>query len=154
MVGVKIRGDFARLKQLIKRVEGVEDKALLRQMRTQVSRGVKALILEGFDQARAPWGQRWKPTRDGGKPLVETGALRGSFTVKTSGSAIVVSNKVPYAAVHQEGATIKRRRGRALRRPIRIPRRAFLPTRPILPPHWEGRLRPLVQRLLARHMGR
>ena len=53
------------------------------------------------------WQRRKSPTRPGGAILIDTGALRRSFTVSTSGNAIEFSYAKEYAAIHNTGGTIK-----------------------------------------------
>lgn len=54
-----------------------------------------------------PWQRRRGPLRPGGATLIDTGALRRSFEVKTSSNAIEFSYTKEYAAIHNEGGTIK-----------------------------------------------
>ncbi|MBR1463465.1 MAG: phage virion morphogenesis protein [Prevotella sp.] len=53
------------------------------------------------------WQRRKSPTRPGGAILIDTGALRRSFNVTTSANAIEFSYSKEYAAIHNEGGTIK-----------------------------------------------
>lgn len=56
-----------------------------------------------FNQA---WQRRKSPTRPGGAILIDTGALRRSFNVTTSGSTITFTYTKEYAEIHNTGGTI------------------------------------------------
>ncbi|QPG06558.1 phage virion morphogenesis protein [Salinimonas marina] len=62
----------------------------------------------GFKLSRAPDGSSWKPlSHRPGKPLVLTGRLRSSLTMKMVGnSAVEVGTNVKYAKRHQFGGTM------------------------------------------------
>lgn len=101
-----------------------------------------------------------------GQPLRDTGRLMRSFVAQPDSSGVTVGTQartqsgVPYAAVHQFGATIFPKKGKFLVFPgpdgglifakrVRIPARPFLPQRApgapvILPPQW---VLPVVQAL-------
>lgn len=53
------------------------------------------------------WQRRKSPLRPGGAILIDSGALRRSFTVNTTANAIEFSYTKEYAAIHNEGGTIK-----------------------------------------------
>lgn len=53
------------------------------------------------------WQRRKSPFRPGGATLIDTGALRRSFIVNTTANAIEFSYTKEYAAIHNEGGTIK-----------------------------------------------
>jgi phage gpG-like protein len=68
------------------------------------------LVADGFNQSRDPWGNQWAPLKvRKGKPLIDTGRLRASFTAQTDTvlSKITVGTNVSYAIYHQYGATKK-----------------------------------------------
>lgn len=53
------------------------------------------------------WQRRRGPLRPGGAILIDSGALRRSFNVTTTANAIEFSYTKEYAAIHNEGGTIK-----------------------------------------------
>ena len=53
------------------------------------------------------WQRRRSPLRPGGAILIDSGALRRSFNVTTTANAIEFSYTKEYAAIHNEGGTIK-----------------------------------------------
>jgi len=56
-----------------------------------------------FSQA---WQRRKSPLRPGGAILIDTGALRRSFNVETTGSTITFSYTKEYAEIHNTGGTL------------------------------------------------
>lgn len=56
-----------------------------------------------FNQA---WQRRKGPMRPGGATLINTGALRRSFNITTSGSTITFAYTKEYAEIHNTGGTI------------------------------------------------
>lgn len=53
------------------------------------------------------WQRRKSPTRPGGPILVDTGRLRQSISSRTTENSITFFTNEPYAAIHNEGGTIK-----------------------------------------------
>ena len=53
------------------------------------------------------WQRRKSPLRPGGATLIDTSALRRSLEVKTTATAIEFSYSQEYAAIHNEGGTIR-----------------------------------------------
>jgi phage gpG-like protein len=53
------------------------------------------------------WQRRKSPLRPGGSILIDTGALRRSLDVKTTANAIEFCYSKEYAAIHNEGGSIK-----------------------------------------------
>lgn len=78
-----------------------------------------ALVALGFRSGTDPWGNPWKPLapstirarRKGGagaQILRDTGVLQNSLaSARVSGDTIEIGTAVPYAAAHQDGATIE-----------------------------------------------
>lgn len=110
-----------------------------------------------------------------GQPLRDTGRLLRSFTAAPDREGVTVGTNartasgVPYAAVHQFGATIVPRRGKFLVFPgpdgglvfakrVTIPARPFLPQRTpggpvILPPAWAAAVTGTLRRAFLRQAG-
>lgn len=53
------------------------------------------------------WKRRRSPLRPGGHTLIDTGTLRRSLSSRSDGNSITFSSTLPYAAIHNEGGTIK-----------------------------------------------
>jgi phage gpG-like protein len=73
-----------------------------------------ALVLESIDdnfRSESFFGTPWAPRvvqkgNDGKGILVQSGRLRRSFQLKTSGLTITIFTDTPYAQIHNEGGTI------------------------------------------------
>lgn len=91
---------------------------LQRQLRAAASQGdglydrakkacAAAAITElslGFRESRNPYGEPWAPLKvRRGKPLIDTGRLRSSFTVSFTPTGFRIGTNVDYAASHQYG---------------------------------------------------
>jgi phage gpG-like protein len=91
---------------------------------------------ERFETGRGPDEVPWQPSQraieQGGQTLRDSGALEGDMNGQWDAFSSVVGTNLIYAAVHQEGKTIRARTGSALRTPfgprasVKMPRRAFL----------------------------
>jgi phage virion morphogenesis protein len=77
-----------------------------------VAEDLKTLIDDSFDQSRSPSGVGFAPLksatvkrRRGGssKPLVDTGTLRNSVSVRTTPKSVMFGTNTPYAGFHQMG---------------------------------------------------
>lgn len=73
-----------------------------------------------FERGAGPDGGAWRPSRRGGKTLVDTGRLLASMTHNASRDHVEVGSNVIYAAIHQFGG----RTGRGLA--VDMPARPFL----------------------------
>lgn len=55
-------------------------------------------VREQFDSGRSPYGERWEPPQDGGRPGYRTGNLARSAKVRAAGNRILLSaSGAPYA---------------------------------------------------------
>lgn len=107
-----------------------------------------------------PWPKSFRVTIEGGKTLLDTKNLLGSLTYRATPNEVEIGTNVPYAAVHQFGATItaKSERGLLFRLAdgrmvqvgeVKIPERPFLGisredeeiiSEDLVPLHWAGAL--------------
>lgn len=88
---------------------------------------LRGIITLSFSQSRSPLGEAWRPLapstvarrrKGSAKPLIDTGLLRKSVSVRGEKQAVafgVSGSAAEYAPYHQFGGS-------------KIPRRAFLPT--------------------------
>ena len=75
---------------------------------------VGAVVLNSIDnnfRSESFFGQAWAPRKvgkgnEGRAILVQTGRLRRSFLLETSGLTITIFTDTPYAQIHNEGGTI------------------------------------------------
>jgi phage gpG-like protein len=130
-------GDDAKLRALIARVERAASGNLAKRVRQALAEQTREEIARTFRERRSPDGASWKPTANGGTPLVASGALRGGFDVTVTPAGVRVTNAADYANVHQHGGRIRRRkRGSAPRRRRRFGGRGgngVIPARPMVP---------------------
>lgn len=115
MAGVKFKGDFRKLQQLIGGFEKLQTKRFREQMNRRMAETALELAHDGFERSISPYGQRWRnPKYRNGMPLRDTGRLEASIRPNSSATRFELSTNVIYAATHQWG-----------RGPI--PQRMFLP---------------------------
>lgn len=97
--------------------------------------------------------EAWAPSKkDGGKTLVDTATLRNSFTRQSGADFAATGTSLFYAAVHQEGRTIRAVNGQYLHFNVggawvRTPQ-VTIPARPMLPVDSAGRLHPTTARTI------
>lgn len=163
---VRFTGDFASLKRFQKKVEQAP-KALI-TVNEQLAEETIALIREGFDQSRDPYGNAWAPLvlRDG-RPLEDTGGLKAAwFRQSINMRGFVVANGKSYASFHQGGTGIYGPRHQRIV-PIKAnvlrlgktgmvassvrgtPKRRMVPDRWRLPDSWKRRYRETAQEVLT-----
>ncbi|MEO6901560.1 MAG: phage virion morphogenesis protein [Bacteroidia bacterium] len=85
----------------------------------------KSFSDQGFtDQTLSQWqGRKSKRDNTGRAILVKTGTLKRSIVKRTSGYTAIISSNVPYANVHNDGGSI-RKRGRG--GVFNMPKRQFV----------------------------
>lgn len=148
------------LNRLAKKKELLSSSAIKRLIGTRI----KGLVRECFDLSRDPYGNPWAPlVYRVGKPLILTGALRGSIKARNTADDVEVYTDVFYGKFHQQGyvSRVQDRRqptsgrtGRFIKRPNKsskvvrvsggtrvIPARPFFPDGRGMPPSWRKRLR-------------
>jgi phage gpG-like protein len=152
-MSVSVRGDFAKLAKLQAKVKTLaSDDRRIRLANVMGAAAVTEVQL-GFRETRDPYGRAWAPLllRQGGKPLLDTGRLRSSYSYQASMRGFTLGTNFIGAGVHQHGATITPKRAKFLRfkgkihgrtrrttgwifaKSVTIPRRQMVP---------EGRLGP------------
>ncbi len=96
----------------------------------RIGRYLEASTRLRFRDQTGPDGERWPPSRraieQGGRTLVDTGTLRSSITYDAGRDRVEIGTNVPYAPVHQFGATITPKRARYLK--FRTPDGGFVQT--------------------------
>ena len=167
-----IRGDFARLNQLILTVGRMSRPAWRTGLARNVAEAALEQIATSFEQERDPYDRPWQKSLradlEGGQTLSDTGRLRRSFTYQASDRGFVVGTNVRYAAIHQYGGTIRPKRARYLRfrlaggsskrkggrggwvqtKQVSLPPRPFVPE-PKLSPRWERAFTEAIERYLS-----
>lgn len=86
-----------------------------------VAEGLLETTKQRFDRGVSPTGAAWAALnpayaqiKRGNRILVAAGTLRNSVTREVVGNRITIGTKMPYAAVHQFGATIRPKNAKAL----------------------------------------
>lgn len=78
----------------------------------QLAEAAVTEVRNGFRRAVDPYGVPWLPLKwRRGRPLLDTGVLRNSFSGRVQGDGLAVASPVRYASFHQEGARLARRAG-------------------------------------------
>jgi phage gpG-like protein len=153
-----IKGDDAKLKALVARLESAARGQMAAALRKELAARTRDEIDRAFADRRSPDGRGWPPTKRGGAPLDRSGALRAGFEVNATDAGVRVTNSVPYANVHQHGGRLRRRRRpRGARRVSRVFGfgAGAVPARPMVPtsrwgPGPTARLRAASSRIVHR----
>lgn len=156
---VTLTGDFGKLAAWNSRLQAAAAGQFNRRAATGLAAEALTQVQLGFAKGRSPEGAAWKkPVLRAGRPLLDTGRLRNSFTSTASGNLIIIRSNVLYAATHQFGAVIVPRskdalvfKPRGADRWYRV-KRAVIPARPMLPlgdlpPIWESAFSDLLNDL-------
>jgi phage gpG-like protein len=132
-----LRGDFARLEELRRRVKEVASPGFREAIAKRLAASAMKLVADEFRDSKDPYGRGWLPVhrdrprdrrarasamRRGNwqramrpdKPLVDTGRMRSAVVAYADGTTVRVSIPVEYASFHQYGTR-------------RIPQRQILP---------------------------
>lgn len=171
--------DKRALEKLVKQLRAAGSGALYDRMKKRVAAEALTQLQLGFRQSRDPYGKAWPPPEHrSGKPLLDTGRMRNSFTIEITFNGFKLGTKVIYAPVHQYGATIKAKTAKALRIPfamqgpapkgvrgggglgtsfvfvksVTIPRRQMVPEG-TLGPIWGPAFEKTSDRTIAQHFG-
>lgn len=163
------------LRDLRRQLATLQKPQTLHDLHNIAGRAAHDLVMQGFAQARDPYGKPWAPTKRSNPILVDSKALRDGITWKADSRGVVMrttgaANK--YAAFHQDGtrsfllpvnrrgrfrsrrSTARLKRSVTVRRIPALPARKFLPDGPTIPPAWEPRLRHDFEAYLTAKFGR
>ena len=115
MIEIKIDNLFVVLNQIERLQQGVENRY---QLMRRLSGTMHSAVMMNFRQGgRPPWlGLKYR----NGKPLIDTGALRGSITEFYDNDTALVGTNMVYAAIHNFGGQA----GRGKK--VTIPQREFM----------------------------
>jgi hypothetical protein len=81
----------------------------------------RRVVAQSFSNSVDPDGHHWANKSNGMQCiLVKSGTMFLRFTYTLTGDSLYIVNRTPYARIHQNGASVRRGKGR-------IPRRAMLP---------------------------
>jgi len=170
MPRVGMSGDFAKLKKIAKMLNSAP--SIQPILAKNLADETIELIKEGIDSRADPYGKPYKSLAlRSGRPLQDTGGLKGSWFRKLSSKGFTVESAKSYTIYHQLGTGIygpKRRRitpkkARGLRIPMRggrpiyaksvagTPQRKMIPDRG-LPSKWRRRLIGTTEEIFLGHI--
>lgn len=159
-----IRGDFSKLATLQRKLKSLATNDTRVRLANVLGAEAIAQVQLGFRESRDPYGAPWAPLQlREGKPLLDTGRLRSSFSYKASVRGFEVGTNFIGASVHQHGATIVPVRSRILRYragrkgPWIFSKRSVIPARQMVPerrlgPIWSRAFHETTTRFLSRIM--
>lgn len=146
---MSVRGDFAKLSALTAKLARLTTPSLRQDLSKVVGAEALTQVQLGFRASRDPYGNAWASLAlRSGKPLLDTGRLRNSFSAQVTSTGFQIGTAASYAGTHQSGATILPKNGKFLK--FRVGRgrggrwfqlkKATIPRRQMVP---EGRLGPI-----------
>src|SRR5688572_7388611 len=103
---LRIKGDFAKLRRLRKKLGPSGIKQLKRDILENVAEEILGFTKQRFRDERDPYGRRWAPKKkpDGRKVLSgKTSRLKKWQVKKRSLRGFTIAPTVTYAAFHQDG---------------------------------------------------
>ena len=120
-----------KLERLIKRLPRQIGIVILRQTKLNFRR-------QAFFEKKWPKRKSKSPRNQGGNLLIDTGILRNSLRSEVRGKTVTIFSDVPYATVHNQGGTVRKRTSRKPGYKSRrkggptytMPKRQFLGTHP------------------------
>lgn len=112
-VRIEVSFDDAGAKAAFARLEALG--ANLKPLMEHIGAGFVHNLSRRHETQTAPDGRAWKPNRRGGVTLTDSGILADSWNARAAERELTVGTPVPYAAVHQDGAVIVPKTGKALR---------------------------------------
>lgn len=99
-----LQGDFAKLTTLRARIKELATPATREQLHAVMGAQAVSLVKLGFRSGVDPYGVQWLPLKSRkGKPLLDTGRLRNSFSAQATPDGFRVGTNVVYAPHHQYG---------------------------------------------------
>lgn len=156
---MSLKGDFGKLAALQRKVKRLATSDTRVRLANVMGAAALTEVQLGFRESRDPYGNAWEPLRlrAGGKPLLDTGRLRSSFSYQARVAGFTIGTNFIGAKVHQYGAVIEPKQAKWLRYQGKIhgrsrrttgwifSKRSVIPRRQMVP---EGRLGPIWSQAL------
>jgi len=105
MTGIRIDGDFTRLKSTIKNLENLKGKKI--QINRVIGQELRTSTVQRFKDEEDPQGKKWKKSiraiNEGGQTLTHNADLKNSIRVKATSEGVAVGTNKIYAGTHQLG---------------------------------------------------
>lgn len=134
MAGRNSFDDFRR------RLERLKSSGFKTELAQRCGAAAMKTTADCFRSSQDPYGTPWKPlAMRAGKPLLDTGRLRGSIASQPGNGTFRLVAPVTYAPTHQFGATIRAVRAKSLMWKVRGRKGMFfakevtIPARPFFP---------------------
>lgn len=136
MSGVRIEGDFRRLRHALSRLKNFNYSALNKDIGQEIRTQTKDRFKKEVDPEDNPWKISIRVKEHGGKILSNNADLKNSIKVKVNEDGVAVGTNKVYAAIHQYGGSIRKKGTKKLifrilgrnqiRDKIEMPKRAYL----------------------------
>lgn len=102
-------GDFAKLRALRQRMGKLAEPETRHRLATVMGETARTQLVLGFRNGVNPYGEPWaRLKRRKGKPLLDTGRLRSSFSANATATGFGLWSKTSYAVHHQYGTNGRR----------------------------------------------
>jgi phage gpG-like protein len=157
-------GDFQKLHSLIAGLRRLSRPAMRSAVNKKLGEKALALVEEGFRRGLSPEGKPWKVPYGGGVPLMRTGALYRSLTLRSDQRGFSISSPLVYAAIQNFGGIIRAKAAPYLvfkignrwskKKQVRIPKKQFLPTPGRIPRAWAREFKELTNGMMLEVMKR
>lgn len=135
-MGIKITGDFEKFNKQLSKLTNFNFTGLHKEIGEFILESTK----DRFKDEKGSDGKTWKPSyrakSSGGKTLTDNATLKNSLHYKATSKKVDVGTNIIYAAVHQQGKTIKAKSAKylkfrvgsrwAAKEEVEIPARPFL----------------------------
>lgn len=107
---VTLTGADESLRSIIEKTKKLGGAQALRVLSGRLAVDARKFVEQSFASSTSPDGAAWKPLKTRkGQPLVKSGKLSRSIKTRVSSKGFELYTNVPYAAVHQFGASTKAR---------------------------------------------
>jgi len=112
MTGVQHKSGIT-IQELSRRVAALRDPKFRVRLSQVLGAAAIKLVNDGFRTSTDPYGEKWARLRHRkGQPLLDTGRLRASFTVRPTGAGFRIDASASYAVYHQHGTKPHKRGAR------------------------------------------
>ncbi len=135
-IKMSIDGDWDKFNDALQKAGNLNFEKIHKQMGEYMLKEVRMRFKHGEGPDGAKWPKSYRAKIQGGQTLRDTKRLQNSITYRAKRRGVEIGTNVKYAAVHQEGDTIKAKRKKYLRfkvgdrwyqkKEVTVPARPFL----------------------------
>lgn len=97
---IRVEANTSALGAIYTGLSSVASGDAAREANRESATAIQGFINRQFDRGTTPYGDRWDPPKDGGKPGERTGILRDSIRVRAAGNRILLSAPGVFYAVY------------------------------------------------------